>query len=174
LRKKRAPNHEMKGKSFTLILDETTGQIDSIKLQNGKSYPLKQTFMYYKSSAGVNHTEDSGSYNFCPNGDAVNIGPISLISKYDNGMIHEITQKFSNWAEQTIRVYEDEEYVEFDWIVEPLSIGDGVGKEVITRFETNLKNNKVFYTDANGRQTVLHYLFINYRTLVYFIFKLIL
>jgi len=31
---------------------------------------------------------------------------------------------------------------------------DGVGKEVINRFSTNLETKKVFYTDSNGRQTI--------------------
>src|SRR6218665_2836408 len=28
----------------------------------------------------------------------------------------------------------------------------GVGKEVISRFSSNLSNNKTFYTDSNGRE----------------------
>lgn len=29
---------------------------------------------------------------------------------------------------------------------------DGIGKEVISRFETDLVNNGLFYTDSNGRE----------------------
>lgn len=36
-------------------------------------------------------------------------------------------------------------YVVFVW-------RDGIGKEVISRFVTDLNNDKVFYTDANGRE----------------------
>jgi lysosomal alpha-mannosidase len=38
--------------------------------------------------------------------------------------------------------------------VGPIPIVNGVGKEIVTRFETDLKNEKVFFTDANGRQIV--------------------
>jgi len=31
---------------------------------------------------------------------------------------------------------------------------DGLGKEVITRFKTDLSNDDTFYTDSNGRQTM--------------------
>ena len=35
-----------------------------------------------------------------------------------------------------------------------LKCRDDLGKEVITRFNTNFSNGDVFYTDANGRQTM--------------------
>ena len=38
--------------------------------------------------------------------------------------------------------------------VGPIPDNDGQGKEIITRFESDLKTNGVFYTDANGRQTI--------------------
>ena len=138
----------MKGKGFTLNLDGISGNIKSIKLENGKEFPLKQSFKYYKS----NH---DSSYIFCPEStnEVVNQS-IKLESKYDNGLVHEVRQQWNEWVSQTIRVYEDEEYVEFDWIVGPIPVNDNMGKEVITRYETNLISDKTFYTDANGRQNV--------------------
>ena len=31
---------------------------------------------------------------------------------------------------------------------------DKIGKEIISRFTTNLRSNKTFYTDANGREVL--------------------
>ena len=31
---------------------------------------------------------------------------------------------------------------------------DGIGKEVISRFSTDISNNGIFYTDANGREVL--------------------
>jgi lysosomal alpha-mannosidase len=139
----------MKGKGFTLNLDNNSGIIKSIKLNNGKEFPLKQTFGYYKSNQDT-------IYEFCPEGNVVELNKnlVKIESKYDNGLIHEVRQHWNEWVSQTIRVYEDEEYIEFDWTVGPVPIGDDMGKEVITRFETDLNNDKTFYTDANGRQMV--------------------
>jgi lysosomal alpha-mannosidase len=76
------------------------------------------------------------------------------VPKFSSCSVHEIHQQFSDYIIQTVRTWEDEDYVEFGWIVGPIPIVNGVGKEIVTRFETNLKNEKVLYTDANGRQMV--------------------
>ncbi|CAG2183227.1 unnamed protein product, partial [Oppiella nova] len=73
---------------------------------------------------------------------------------YSDGSVQEVRQQWNDWIAQTIRVYADEEYVEMEWTVGPVPVDDNIGKEVITRFETNFENNKEFYTDANGRQNV--------------------
>jgi len=143
----------MKGKSFTLQIDEQTGALKSITFK-GKTHALRQSFKYYLPDSGVKNIEDSGSYQFCPNGTAHDLGPSKLVSKFSSGSVHEIHQQFSEYITQTVRTYEDEDYVEFDWIVGHLPIENNVGKEIITRFETDLKNENVFYTDANGRQMV--------------------
>ncbi len=148
-RQKRATDHQMKGKGFTLQLDNTSGIVKSIKLDNGKEFALKQSFKYYESNV-------DSSYEFCPEGDSHDISTqsVKLESKYDNGLIHEVRQHWNQWVSQTIRVYEDEEYIEFDWIIGPVDVDNNMGKEVIIRFETDLNNDKTFYTDANGRQMV--------------------
>nr|KAG5714609.1 hypothetical protein BaRGS_000097 [Batillaria attramentaria] len=63
-------------------------------------------------------------------------------------------QEFSPWVSQTVRIYDDQRFVEFQWTVGPIPIDDMKGKEVISRFSTNLQTNGVFYTDANGREVL--------------------
>ena len=142
---------ELKGKSFTLEVDGTTGALVSITT-NGKTHQLKQSFKYYTSAAHVSGEEDSGSYNFCPNGEAHDLGAQKLLNTHTNGGVHEVNQQFGDYVSQTVRTYEDEDYIEFDWTVGP--IPHDIGREVITRFDTDLKTNGVFYTDSNGRQTL--------------------
>src|SRR5882724_955700 len=151
---KRAVN-VLKGKSFSLQIDENSGSLKSLTI-NGKTYKFKQSFKYYNAIGrnGTGGIEDSGSYNFCPNGSAHDFLSPKLLSTQTSGSIHEVNQQFSDYIKQTVRTYEDEDYIEFDWTVGPIPIGDHIGKEIITRFETDVKTDNVFYTDANGRQTI--------------------
>ena len=50
---------------------------------------------------------------------------------------------------QTVRVYNDTSYVEIDYNIGPMTVG-----ELIFRFRTNINSGGVFYTDANGREMV--------------------
>lgn len=49
-----------------------------------------------------------------------------------------------------IRIYKTENYAEFEWSVGPLP----KGIELITRFDTDIESNGVFYTDSNGREMI--------------------
>lgn len=51
-----------------------------------------------------------------------------------------------------IRIYKDENFVEFQWLIGEIPINDGFGKEIITRFETDIESSGIFYTDSNGRE----------------------
>lgn len=51
-------------------------------------------------------------------------------------------------------MYANEDHVEFDWLVGGIPINDGRGKEVVTRFLTDIASDKTFYTDANGREVL--------------------
>ena len=38
--------------------------------------------------------------------------------------------------------------------VGPIPVEDGVGKEVVVVYKTEIQSNKTFFTDSNGRQLV--------------------
>ena len=50
------------------------------------------------------------------------------------------------------RLWKGQEYAEVEWTAGPIPIGDGRGKEVILKYQTNLTTGDTFYTDANGRE----------------------
>ncbi|CAG2119330.1 unnamed protein product, partial [Medioppia subpectinata] len=95
---------EMKGKSFTLQVSAQSGAIQTITV-NGTTHRLNQSFLWYQS-VGRNGTpgiEDSGSYNFCPNGSA-HAFPADqqrLLSRHVSGGVHELNQWHSDYAKQT-------------------------------------------------------------------------
>lgn len=155
--KQKETSTELKGKGFKVNLNSATGQIESIELNNGVKHRLEQKLMFYKPVAQYNNMEESGAYQFCPNGEAKEIGESNktkIIASYSNGPLHEVHQEWDSYAHQTIRTYEDKEYIEFDWVVNIPLIDDHTGREIIIRFESDLDNDNVFYTDANGRQMV--------------------
>ena len=67
-------------------------------------------------------------------------------------MVTEVRQKFADWATQTIRLRKGSDLVELEWTVGPIPIDDEMGKEVISKFETDLDSQELIYTDANGRE----------------------
>jgi hypothetical protein len=67
-------------------------------------------------------------------------------------LVSEAWQVFSPWLSQVVRLREGSGVVEFEWTVGPVPIDDGIGKEVIARYNSSLQSAGVFYTDSNGRE----------------------
>lgn len=65
-------------------------------------------------------------------------------------LVQEVRQVFAPWLTQSIRLYTGQEHVELEATIGPIPIGDGLGKEVIRRYNTSLNTNQTFYSDANG------------------------
>lgn len=138
---------ELKGKNIKVFVDKQTGHLKQIEF-GGKIHKLAQSFMYYNSNS-------SSTYEFCPSTEAMNFHETSTVesaSKYDG--FYEINQRVNEWITQTIRVFQNSDHVEFDWIVGPIQSSNNTGEEIISRFVSDLKTDGIFYTDANGRQNV--------------------
>jgi lysosomal alpha-mannosidase len=52
----------------------------------------------------------------------------------------------------SVRLIQGSPVIEFDYTVGPVPISDGLSKEIITRFTTNIRSNGIFFTDSNGRE----------------------
>ena len=118
-------------------------------------------FAYYKGYPGNNTDASdraSGAYIFRPvEQDPIPLKPESF--KLLTGPIYlELQITYSDSASLVQRFFSKEMLydVEYEWLVGPIPIGDGSGKEYISRLAINgtLNQNGIFYTDANGRQTV--------------------
>lgn len=85
---------------------------------------MEQNFFYYRGAVGDNEeakNRSSGAYIFRPNGTTayvINKKPSVQILK--GPLIIEVHQTFSNWLSQVIRIYRNEDFVEFDWLVGPI------------------------------------------------------
>ena len=127
---------------------------------------VKMELMYYKGHRGNNSEFEfraSGAYIFRPDGDqAESFGDPTDTIVSEGKVVDEIHRTYSeDWVTQIIRLYHEENLVEVEWVVGPIPVEDGIGKEVIARYSTSIDNKGIFYTDSNGRQMIEREL--NYR-----------
>uniref|UniRef100_A0A8C1WCW0 Alpha-mannosidase n=1 Tax=Cyprinus carpio TaxID=7962 RepID=A0A8C1WCW0_CYPCA len=112
----------------------------------------------YNASAGNNKEspQTSGAYIFRPNSSdpfVINKTAETQIVTVSS-TVQEVTQWFSPWVSQVVRLYEGHRELELEWTVGPVPVADGLGKEVITRLDTDIKSSDYFYTDSNGREVL--------------------
>lgn len=93
---------------------------------NGKQIPLNQDFFFYRGTVGNNMVfgnRSSGAYIFRPNGThAYRVSKKADIDLYKGDLLIELHQTFNDWISQIIRIYSNENLVEFDWLVGPIPI----------------------------------------------------
>jgi lysosomal alpha-mannosidase len=77
---------------------------------------------------------------------------VTDFSIYKGKLVQEVYQSYNSWLSQTVRLYQNSTTVEFDWHVGSINVSDGIGREVIFKLNSDLKSEKLFYTDSNGRQ----------------------
>ncbi|XP_033744944.1 lysosomal alpha-mannosidase-like isoform X2 [Pecten maximus] len=151
----------LKNEHLSLTFDGVTGKLTKMQqLEDSLMIGLNQDYLYYLGYSGNNSKDDfqnSGAYIFRPNNSqAYNFSQTTLRTKeyvtMGDAMVREVHQQFSPWVSQVVRLYEKKKYAEFEWTIGPIPINDGYGKEVISRFSTNLNSFDTFYTDANGRE----------------------
>lgn len=117
---------------------------------------VEQKFFWYNASTGnVESIQTSGAYIFRPNkSQPLDVVTLNKADIYiTRGPVYqEIRQVFGVYVSQVVRLYKNANYAEFEHTVGPIPVADGWGKEIITRFDTNIKSAGRFYTDANGRE----------------------
>jgi len=59
---------------------------------------------------------------------------------------------WNDWVSQVVRLYTGIDHIEVESNVGPIYIGDGLGKEVITRYSTDLNTAQTWYTDSEGQE----------------------
>ncbi|XP_017042925.2 lysosomal alpha-mannosidase [Drosophila ficusphila] len=137
-----------------LTFDKSSGGLKTIQM-NGVTENIEQHFGIYKGYQGNNgesNNRSSGAYVFRPDGDIEILNDKVQLSFYNGTRVKEVHQHFNDWISQVIRIYDEENRVEFEWLVGPIPIEDDIGKEIITRFSSNISSKGKFYTDSNGRE----------------------
>ncbi|XP_052852729.1 lysosomal alpha-mannosidase-like [Drosophila gunungcola] len=157
-----AEEHSLKDKAETYDGEETVVQTSLIKLViDNKTGLLKRVEMNGVSenidqSYGIYRTYDSGAYVFRQynQGDFVIQEDGVEFTFYDGALVKEVHQQFNEFISQVIRIYEDKNFVEFEWLVGPIPVEEDFGTEVVTVFSSEISSSGVFYTDSNGREMI--------------------
>lgn len=155
-RQKRQDSNETPQEADRIIVkfDLNSGMIVGLKrASDGTKLDLTQKFgFYYPETSG----HPAGAYIFRPNSSEPHLLDRPLLYKMykrRNGSLIEIHQKWADWIWQTIRVDAKKKYIEFDYVVGPIPMSSTKsGREVVTRYISNISHNGVFMTDSNGRQ----------------------
>jgi len=147
----------IKNEYLSATFSGTTGLLMSItNLERSITINITQSLMYYKGFASNNNggmNQSTGAYVFRPNGtDPIPISTQVMASLVQGIEVQEVHQTFSDWSSQVYRLYKGSRHIEVEWTVGHIPISDNVGKEVISRYVTNLATQSTFYTDANGRE----------------------
>ncbi|XP_065912002.1 lysosomal alpha-mannosidase-like isoform X1 [Dysidea avara] len=144
---------------YKVTVDGKSGDVEKITNQmSGISVDVKQHFYWYASSNGanVNSSQASGAYIFRPNSSQVynvnNNSNKTVISIVNGPVVQEVWQVFSSYVSQVIRLYTGTNHIEMEFTVGPIPLKNGKGKEIISRYDTNMVTNQEWFTDANGRE----------------------
>ena len=140
-----------------LEFSDQTGRLIRMTNKNEDlALDIEQQFFWYNASVGNKESiQTSGAYIFRP----YRTLPFDVCD-LNKGVIHitkgpvyeEVRQVFGTYVSQVIRLYKRANYAEFEHTVGPIPVADGLGKEIITRFDTNIESAGKFFTDANGRE----------------------
>ncbi|XP_033224967.1 lysosomal alpha-mannosidase-like [Belonocnema kinseyi] len=145
----------MGGNAYDISVDNTGKVV--IQSKRKDSIKLTQSFHYYEGAEGNNEefkNRSSGAYIFRPNLTA-GIKDFNYKGNFQifrGPLLEELQLTVNEWISQVVRVYSGEDRIEFSWLVGPIDINDEIGKEVITKYTTDLKSKGKFLTDSNGRE----------------------
>ncbi|KDP41855.1 hypothetical protein JCGZ_26873 [Jatropha curcas] len=141
--------------SFSADESKHTNYINSRSLVEES---VEQSFSFYAGYNGTGNNKDpqnAGAYIFRPNGTfAIKPERKIPLTVIRGSIIEEVHERINQWIYQITRVYKGREHVEVEFIVGPVPIDDGIGKEVATQIITTMATNKTFYTDSNGRDFI--------------------
>ncbi|XP_050677928.1 lysosomal alpha-mannosidase-like [Leptidea sinapis] len=121
------------------------------------TFNLAAQFYYWTGCVGNNTSpseRSSGAYIFRPKTTRPFDMKYRSVGNPKGNVVHEMWVESDKNVGSIARLYNGSKVFELDFVVGPIDVSDGEGKEYVIRYETNLLNNGIFYTDSNGRQTL--------------------
>lgn len=156
-RKKKEKTVVLDNGEVALEFDKERGLLTSMRTTSGVAIDFATRFGWYNSSDGLNQEENkgqaAGAYISRPNGFFSVSGERPVLLEIVQGdVVSEARQVFSEWATLVTRLYKGQSQVEVEWTVGPIPFEDGLGREVVLSYETDIDSGAEFWTDSNGRE----------------------
>ncbi|XP_073007335.1 alpha-mannosidase At3g26720-like [Typha latifolia] len=144
------------GQGHLKLLYDVDGISHYFDSQSLVNVNVKQTYSFYAGDNGSGaDPQASGAYIFRPNGTfPINSEGQEPLTIMQGPILDEVHQQINPWIYQITRTYKGKEHIETEFIVGPIPVDDGIGKEVATQITTTMGTNKTFYTDSNGRDFI--------------------
>ncbi|XP_063975684.1 lysosomal alpha-mannosidase-like [Diachasmimorpha longicaudata] len=99
--------------------------------------------VFFSSGAYLFRPQNSTLHSFSYNGS---------FRFYKGALVEELHLTINDYVSEVVRVYDQEDKVEVEWMVGPIPVNDDVAKEVVVKYSSNLESKGCFYTDSNGRE----------------------
>lgn len=146
-------------------IDKQSGSFSSVTNKNlNIKIPLSSTVSYYRAFQKHNSGPCSGAYTFRPDSketypaltasDSNSIPQVTMmnLATTTNGGSSRVGFKIGDWVSLEYRLNDNDDFVEIEWTVGSIPINDGLGKEVILRFDTGktIQSASSVYTDSNA------------------------
>lgn len=156
-------NLEFSNGLVSASFNTSTGKIKSIS-SNNVELSIDHEWGYYRSydtafdkSEVDDSGQRSGAYIFRPSEPEESLtvlAPTPGGARIVNTSVGiEVHVAFKEpWMKQVTRLLNDQPYIEVEYTVGPIPIEDGRGKEVVTRYRSEIHSKGVFFTDSNGRE----------------------
>ncbi|KAL1438491.1 hypothetical protein MTO96_048098 [Rhipicephalus appendiculatus] len=143
-------DYVLRNKWYSVVVDSSSCLLKKVSLLGQNEHvALEQSFAGYSS--------EYGHVLFAPKeAEAEEFRANATCRLVTSTIVQEVHQWFTPWLSQVIRLYVDQDYIEFDWIAGPIPTTppSKFGYDVVTRFKSDLTNYGIFYTDSNGKQTM--------------------
>ncbi|KAG0420609.1 hypothetical protein HPB47_003389 [Ixodes persulcatus] len=139
---------------YRLLVDSSTCLLSGLMQRGASQLTLRQSFMAYHAYQG-DSARASGPRVLSPvNEEPFELGYNVSCHVVKGAQVQELRQRFSSWLVQVVRLYEDQDVIEFAWEVGPVPMDDNKGKELVSRFESSVRSGNRFYSDTNGRRSI--------------------
>jgi len=136
---------------------DATGSLTSItRLDTNVTVALEHHLAYYVASNGSVGPHNpfggsgSGNYIFQPDTASTHRYLPDAATIVSGPVVTEVRQTFkTSSVELVYRLYQEADILEVEYRVGPVDITDGLGKEVISRFDTDINSDDEWATDTN-------------------------